>query len=91
MMPKLFIALVRALEEDDLQAAAELHRRALSLMALGTYSDPPIGAIKLAMSKLGVPISPTVRGPALPAPHEAHEKIEGVLHDAGLLSMERAG
>jgi 4-hydroxy-tetrahydrodipicolinate synthase len=88
--PKLFVGLIRAFEQGDLQKAAELHRRVLSLMALGAYSDPPIGAIKLAMNKLGVPISPTVRGPALPAPVEAHEKIEGVLRDMGSLSMGKA-
>jgi len=88
--PKLFVGLIRAFEQGDLQKAADLHRRVLSLMALGAYSDPPIGAIKLAMNKLGVPISPTVRGPALPAPVEAHEKIEGVLRDMGSLSMGKA-
>jgi 4-hydroxy-tetrahydrodipicolinate synthase len=89
--PELFVGLVRAFERGNLQKAAELHRRVLSLIGLGAHSDPPIGAIKLAMNKLGVPISPTVRGPALPAPDEAHEKIESVLRDAGLLSKERAG
>ena len=88
--PKLFVGLIRAFEQGDLQKAAELHRRVLSLMALGAYSDQRIGAIKLAMNKLGVPISPTVRGPALPAPVEAHEKIEGVLRDMGSLSMGKA-
>ena len=87
--PKLFVDLVRSVEEGDLQKAAQLHRRVLSLMALGECSDPPIGAIKLAMNKLGVPISPTVRGPALPVPEEAYEKLEGVLHDAGLLQEVR--
>jgi dihydrodipicolinate synthase/N-acetylneuraminate lyase len=55
------------------------------------YSDPPIGAIKLAMNKLGVPISPSVRGPALPVPEEAHEKVEGVLREAGLLTAREVG
>jgi 4-hydroxy-tetrahydrodipicolinate synthase len=85
--PELFVSLIGAFEQGDLQKAAELHELVLSLMALGTHSDPPIGAIKLAMNKLGVPISPTVRGPALPAPDEAHEKIEGVLRDTGLLRV----
>jgi len=89
--PKLFVGLIRAFEKGDLQRAAELHKRVLSLMSLGAHSDPPIGAIKLAMNKLGVPISPTVRGPALPAPEEAHEKIEGVLRDTDLLKVEKAG
>jgi 4-hydroxy-tetrahydrodipicolinate synthase len=89
--PELFVCLIRAFEQGELQKVAELHRHILSLMALGALSDPPIGAIKLAMNKLGVPISPTVRGPALPAPDEAHEKIEGVLRDAGLLGIGRTG
>jgi 4-hydroxy-tetrahydrodipicolinate synthase len=89
--PGLFVGLVRAFEKGDLTEAAELHRRVLSLMVLGKYSDPPLGAIKLAMNKLGVPISPTVRGPALPAPEEAHDKVEGTLCDAGLLTVREAG
>jgi len=43
------------------------------------------------MKKLAVPISPTVRGPALPVPDEAHEKIEGVLRDVGLLTVREVG
>ncbi len=89
--PELFVGLIRTFEQGDLQKAAELHGRVLSLMALGEHSDPPIGAIKLAMKKLGVSISPTVRGPALPAPEEAHERIEGTLRDAGLLRIPEAG
>ena len=89
--PKLFVDLVRSVDEGDLQKAAQLHRRVLSLMALGECSDPPVGAIKLAMNKLGVPISPTVRGPALPVPEEAHEKVEGVLREAGLLPVREVG
>jgi 2-dehydro-3-deoxy-D-pentonate aldolase len=89
--PELFVNLIRAFERSDLQKAAELHRRVLKLMVLGGCSDPPIGAIKLAMKKLDVPISPTVRGPALPAPEEAHEKVEAVLRDAGLLTVREAG
>ena len=85
--PELFVGLIGAFEQGDLQKAAELHKRVLALMALGAYSDPPVGAIKLAMNKLGVPISPIVRGPALPAPDEAYEKIEGVLRDTGLLGV----
>ncbi len=82
--PELFVELVRTAQNGDLGEAAELHRRVLSLMTLGAHSDPPIGAIKLAMGKLGVPISPTVRGPALPAPPESHEAIEAILEGAGL-------
>jgi 2-dehydro-3-deoxy-D-pentonate aldolase len=85
--PELFVSLIRTADAGDLQKAAQLHRRVLSLLPLGEYSDPPIGAIKLAMKKLAVPISPTVRGPALPVPKEAHEKVEGVLRDVGLLPI----
>lgn len=81
--PELFVNLVRAFENGDLEEAARLHRRVLSLLALGAQSDPPIGAIKLAMNKLGVPISPTVRGPALPATNE--KGVEKILEEAGLL------
>jgi 4-hydroxy-tetrahydrodipicolinate synthase len=89
--PELFVDLVRSARDGDLESAAELHRRVLSLVTLGAYSDPPIGAIKLAMNKLGVPISPSVRGPALPVPEEAHEKVEGVLREAGLLTAREVG
>jgi 4-hydroxy-tetrahydrodipicolinate synthase len=89
--PELFVNLVRSARDGDLERAAELHRRILFLVTLGAYSDPAIGAIKLAMNKLGVPISPTVRGPALPVPEEAHEKVETVLRDVGLLTLREAG
>src|ERR671917_1394746 len=68
--PELFVGLVRSARDGDLERAAELHRRVLSLLTLGQYSDPPIGAIKVAMKKLGVPISPAVRRPTLPATDE---------------------
>jgi 2-dehydro-3-deoxy-D-pentonate aldolase len=85
--PELFVELVHSAQIGDLDKAAGLHRRILLLLTLGTYSDSPIGAIKVAMNKLGVPISPTVRGPALPVPEAAYEKVEAVLRDAGLLTM----
>ena len=89
--PELFVELVRSAQIGDLGKAAELHRRVLSLVTLGAYSDPPIGAIKVAMNRLGVPISSAVRGPALPVPEEAHEKVEGVLREAGLLTVREVG
>ena len=60
-------------------------------MTLGAYSDPPISAIKLAMNKLSVPISPAVRGPAPPILEEAHEKVECVLREVGLLTLQEVG
>ena len=89
--PELFVDLVKAAREDALQRAAELHRRVLFLLTLGAASDPPISAVKLAMKMLGVPISPTVRGPALTIPEEAHEKVESVLREAGLLTAREVG
>ena len=89
--PELFVDLVKATREGDLQRAAELHRRVLFLLTLGAASDPPISAVKLAMRMLGVPISPAVRGPALPIPEEAHEKVESVLREAGLLTAQEVG
>ena len=87
--PELFVNLVRAFEDGDLQRAAELHRRVLSLMAMYELSDPGLGATKLAMQKLGVPITPTVRGPALPAPQESHAGIEAALEGAGLTVLSK--
>src|SRR5215208_4950343 len=89
--PELFVNLVHSARDGDLERAAKLHRRVLSLVTLGAYSDPPISAIKLAMNKLGVPISPAVRGPALRVPEEAQEKIEGVLREVGLLTAREVG
>ena len=60
-------------------------------MTLGGYSDPPISAIKLAMNKLGVPISPAVRGPALPIREEVHEHVESLLRETGLLMVREVG
>lgn len=82
--PELFVGLVKSAREGDVETAARLHRRALALMPLYALSDPGIGAIKLAMQRLGVPINPAVRGPALPAPPEAAEAVDRVLEDAGL-------
>jgi 2-dehydro-3-deoxy-D-pentonate aldolase len=89
--PELFVGMVRSAQDGDLARAAELHRRVLLLLTLGVYSDPPISAIKLAMNRLGLPISSAVRGPALPVPEEAHEKVEDVLREAGLLTVREVG
>jgi 4-hydroxy-tetrahydrodipicolinate synthase len=83
--PELFVSLVSSARNGELDRAAELHRRVLALMPLAKCSDPGIGATKLAMKMLGVPISPTVRGPALPVPEEAYPKVEAVLRNAGLI------
>jgi 4-hydroxy-tetrahydrodipicolinate synthase len=85
--PELFVNLVEAAKSGDLTRAAELHRQVLTLVTLGAYSDPAMGAIKLAMRKLGVPISPTVRGPALPATDE--EGVEAVLEEVGLTTVSK--
>lgn len=83
--PELFVGLVQAARSGDLERAAEMHRRVLSLMVIVSLSDTPLGAVKLAMNVLGVPLSPIVRGPALPAPEEARKGIEDTLRQAGLL------
>jgi 4-hydroxy-tetrahydrodipicolinate synthase len=38
--PELFVDLVHSARASDLERAAELHRRVLSLVTLGGYSDP---------------------------------------------------
>lgn len=86
--PELFVGLVESARSGDLETAAGLHRRVLALMRLYALSDPGMGAIKLAMSLLGVPLSPTVRGPALPAPPESREEISAALEEAGLSPVE---
>jgi len=89
--PELFVSLVRAARNGDLGEAAQLHRKVLLLMTLGSLSDTPLGAIKLAMNMLGVPISPNVRGPALPASEEARGKVEDVLREVGLMERQETG
>ena len=89
--PELFVSLVRAVRNGDLGEAAQLHRQVLSLMSIGSLSDTPLGAIKLAMNVLGVPISPNVRGPALPASEEARGKVEDVLREVGLMAAQETG
>ena len=84
--PELFVDLVRSAHDGDLDRAGDLHRRVLKLVTLGAHSDPAIGSIKLAMNILGVPISPTVRGPALPAKDE--EGVRAVLEETGLLTSK---
>jgi dihydrodipicolinate synthase/N-acetylneuraminate lyase len=86
--PELFVGLIEAFQSGDLTRAAELHRRVLNLVILGAHSGPPMGSIKLAMRTLGAPITPTVRGPALPASDE--EGVETVLRDVGLLETSKA-
>ena len=61
-----------------------MHRRVLALLALGGIGDTPLGAIKLAMNVLGVPISPTVRGPAHTLHEGAREEVEAILDGAGV-------
>jgi 4-hydroxy-tetrahydrodipicolinate synthase len=85
--PELFVELVRAAKSGDHGTAAELHRRALALMPLYALSDPGIGAVKLAMHRLGVPVESVVRGPALPPPPEATEAVDAALKEAGLLPV----
>jgi 2-dehydro-3-deoxy-D-pentonate aldolase len=87
--PELFVGLVRAFEGGNLTEAAQLYRRVLHLTSMYVLSDPGLGATKLAMMKLGVPISPTVRGPALPVPSESEEAIDAALEAAGLLPAPR--
>jgi hypothetical protein len=43
------------------------------------------------MNKLGVPISPVVRGSALPIPEEALENVESILREVGLLTVREVG
>lgn len=62
------------------------------------YRKYPIGSLliwvtqtnatKLIMKKLGIPISPTVRGPALPAAPEPEEAIDAALEGAVLLPVQ---
>jgi 4-hydroxy-tetrahydrodipicolinate synthase len=82
--PELFVGLVRAFRDGDLAAAADRHRRILALLGLGGLSDPVVGAVKAAMQRLGVGLSPTVRGPALPLPSGAYEELDEILESAGL-------
>jgi 2-dehydro-3-deoxy-D-pentonate aldolase len=82
--PELFVGLVRRARNGELEEAAERHRRVLSLLALGGLGDTPLGAIKLAMNVLGVPISPTVRGPALALGAGGREDVEAILDGAGV-------
>ena len=88
--PELFVGLVRAFREGNLEEAAERHRRVLNLMRLGDLSDPVMGAVKAAMQRLGVPISPEVRGPALPAAPEVYGEIDSVLESARLSLKDSA-
>ncbi|CAN5312415.1 dihydrodipicolinate synthase family protein [soil metagenome] len=89
--PDLFVGLARSVRNGDLGEAAELHRRVLSLTVLASLGDTPLGAVKLAMNVLGVPISPTVRGPALTLPEETRGEVEAVLHEAGVMVAQEAG
>jgi len=88
--PELFVDLVSSTRAGDLDTAVRLHRLVLGLVTLGAHSDPPIGAIKLAMQILGVPISPTVRGPALPADEGSRVEVEAILEDTGVLDRSKA-
>jgi 2-dehydro-3-deoxy-D-pentonate aldolase len=82
--PELFVGLVRCAQDGKLDEAAELHRRVLALLALGGLDATPLGAVKLAMNALGVPISPTVRGPALTLDEGKRQEVEAILEASGL-------
>ena len=82
--PELFVGMVRCAQNGELEEAAQMHRRVLSLLALGGLGDTPLGAIKLAMNVLGVPISPTVRGPATTLRERKREEAEAILEGVGL-------
>lgn len=82
--PELFVGLVRAFRDGDLEEAADRHRRVLALLRLGKLSDPVVGAVKAAMQRLGVGLSPEVRGPALPFSSEAYDELDSILDSAGL-------
>src|SRR5215218_8540540 len=82
--PELFVGMVRCAQNGELEEAAQMHRRVLSLLALGGLGDTPLGAIKLAMNVLGVPISPTVRGPATTLREGKREEAEAILEGVGL-------
>ena len=75
---------MRCAQDGELEEAADGHRRVLSLLALGGPGDTPLGAIKPAMNVLGVPISPTGRGPALTLGEGAREEAEAILEASGL-------
>ena len=75
---------MRCAQDGELEEAADGHRRVLSLLALGGPGDTPLGAIKLAMNVLGVPISPTVRGPALNLGEGPREEVEAILEGSGV-------
>ena len=76
---------MRCAQDGELEEAADGHRRVLSLLALGGPGDTPLGAIKPAMNVLGVPISPTGRGPALTLGEgAAREEAEAILEASGL-------
>jgi len=84
--PRLFVDLVRCAQNGEWDEAAERHRRVLSLLALGGLGDTPLGAIKLAMNVLGVPISPTVRGPASTLDEGTREQVEAILEGSGVVA-----
>ncbi len=87
-VPELFDGLVRTFEGGDLAKATELHRRILPLVAISTLGDPGLSSVELAIKKLGFPLSPTMRGPALPTPPNYEEAIETTLEAAGLLPVQ---
>lgn len=82
--PALFVGLVRSFREGDLAGAADHHRRVLTLLGIGGLSEPVVGAIKSAMQRTGVGISPAVRGPALPLDPDSYDELDGILESAGL-------
>jgi dihydrodipicolinate synthase/N-acetylneuraminate lyase len=85
--PEPFVGLARDFE-GDLAKATELHRSILPLMAIYASSKPGLGAAKLVMKELGFPLSPTVHGPALPAPPNSREAIEATLEAVELLKVQ---
>lgn len=86
LLPGLVAQLCRAIAEDRLSEAQELHRRHLPLTRL-LFAQPSPGPVKAAMARLGW-VSPDTRLPILPLSEEAPEyrELERQLHNVELLS-----
>jgi len=76
IVPEPFDGLVRAVEGGLAKATELLHRRVLAFTAIYTLSGPGLGIAKLATKKLGLYLSSTVCGPALPNPPGCEEATE---------------
>lgn len=84
LAPRLCVQLYEAASGGDIGQAREFQRRLTALSQIFRVGEPPVGALKAAMSMVGV-CSPQTTMPIPAASDESRRKIRQIIGDCGLL------